>query len=74
MYKSESERAAAREIEDARKTHAKKYAGWTNRGPDVLDLPPPSVLFPGSKPRPQGQVFRLEDVERDMKQKYLKRQ
>ena len=69
MYKSESARAAAREIEDVRKLHAKKYASSMSREPDVSNIPLP--LFPLNKPRPLGQVFRLEDVEREMKQRYL---
>ena len=72
MYKSESERADAREIEDVRKLHAKKYASSMSREPDVSNIPLP--LFPLKKSRPLGQVFRLEDVEREMKQRYLKRQ
>ena len=71
MNTSESEKADEREIKSAKRMHAKKYAGWTNRGPDVLDLPPPSELFPGTRSRPRGQVFHLEDVERDLKQRYL---
>ena len=73
MYTSETERkaAAAREIENARKVHAKKYAGSMTRGPQVPDIPFP--LFKSSRPRPLGQVLKLEDVERDLKQKYLQK-
>jgi hypothetical protein len=73
MHTSEEESNCCKDVEEVRRLNlsSSKYAGFLRPSPATLNLPPPNVLFPRSKPNPQ--VLRVEDVEEDLKRRSSKK-